>query len=658
MRRLVRRVDRQHGVALVAGVVAVVSVLTIGLLPTAARAQSHVVVRITDGLTPATVTVESGATVTWVNDDTERHRVRSVEDGVAEFDSGNLEPGERFSHVFTVEGATSYVDDRDRDDAAHHGTVVVARQGAPSPDPDPESGSGPAQSSRTVVVGMAGRRFAPASLSITTGDTVRFLNDDDRDHTATAEGSGFDTGVLAPGRSSSRTFDRAGTFRYLCLLHPDMTGTIAVAAPGGSAPPPAAPADAPPPPPPTDDGGGSGGGSATGGRGEPSPSRVQVEMRDFVFAPTDVEVAVGSTVEFRNTGRALHTATADDGSFDSGLVSAGGAFERRLDRAGTIAYRCLLHPGMTGRILVTGASVPGGGSSGGGAAGAPLADAAATGRGAAGAGEEPPPRAPGTVVVSLRDFVFAPAAVDVRVGDTVRFRNDGVALHTATARDGSHDSGLLAPGEVSDRTFRDAGTVDYWCTLHPDMVGTIRVAAADGTIPDAVSPSPSPSATSSAARPAPGRDDGSASAIGGSPVSVSVVDDDFRPATVEVVAGQEVVWTNDGEAVHTVTATDGSFDSGLVDPGETFGRRFEVPGTVAYLCSLHPGMVGEVVVLTAGPAGEEALAASGGTGGENGGGGGLPIAVLEVIMLTAFAAALAGFTVLAKRFGERGQLSA
>lgn len=51
-----------------------------------------------------------------------------------------------------------------------------------------------------------------------------------------------------------------------------------------------------------------------------------------------------------------------------------------------------------------------------------------------------------------------------------------------------------------------------------------------------------------------------------------------------------MVWTNDGQAVHTVSAEDGSFDSGLVAAGESFRMRFEESGTVAYLCSVHPGM--------------------------------------------------------------------
>lgn len=597
---------------------------------TLARAQATIEVRIGSTLDPATVTVVPGTTITWINADGERHRVRATA-GPTDLDSGNLEPGERFSHTFAVTGTTTYVDDRDRDDVAYHGRVVVSDE--PEAEPSPGSTTEPS-GPETVVVSMSDRRFSPSTLSITTGDTVRFLNDDDRQHTATADGGDFDSGILAAGQAYDRTFTRAGTFTYLCLLHPDMTGTIAVAEAGGAAPPPVpSPTPAPSPAP----------APSTGGSDTAAPARVEVEMRDFAFAPATVEVAAGSTVIFRNGGRALHTATASDGSFDSDLVSPGDAYERRFDRAGTFAYTCLLHPEMTGRIVVTDTDGAVDGSTGG----------ASGRRGTSGAGTgSTPERSPSSVLVSLRDFAFAPSEVRVRAGDTVRFRNDGDALHTATARDGSYDSGLLRPGGVADRTFRTAGTYAFWCTLHPDMVATIRVAAADGAVPAQAPDGTQGTATEGGETAARGAE---ADPPEG-PVDVSVVDDAFLPDVVEVAAGQEVVWTNDGEAVHTVTAADGSFDSGLVTAGGGFRQRFDSVGTFAYLCTVHPGMTGEVRVVAAGDV--TAAPAPDGADGSLGAraaasGDGLSVAVLEVLMLGLFAVALAGFTVLSGRMAAR-----
>jgi plastocyanin len=70
----------------------------------------------------------------------------------------------------------------------------------------------------------------------------------------------------------------------------------------------------------------------------------------------------------------------------------------------------------------------------------------------------------------------------------------------------------------------------------------------------------------------------------------------FAPAELEVAAGGEVTWTNDDPTPHTVTADDGSFDSGEIAPGETFVVRVGQTGTVNYACSFHPEMSGALRV--------------------------------------------------------------
>src|SRR5215207_2089275 len=77
---------------------------------------------------------------------------------------------------------------------------------------------------------------------------------------------------------------------------------------------------------------------------------------------------------------------------------------------------------------------------------------------------------------------------------------------------------------------------------------------------------------------------------------VQVIDFAFEPAAVTVPAGATVTWTNTGSRPHTVTADDGSFDSGRLDPSEQFSQAFDQPGTFAYHCGFHPEMQGEIVV--------------------------------------------------------------
>lgn len=82
----------------------------------------------------------------------------------------------------------------------------------------------------------------------------------------------------------------------------------------------------------------------------------------------------------------------------------------------------------------------------------------------------------------------------------------------------------------------------------------------------------------------------------GQTVEISVVDFAFEPAIVSITAGTTVIWRNDGERPHTVTADDGSFDSGRLDPGETFSFTFTTAGEYAYQCGFHPEMRGTVEV--------------------------------------------------------------
>jgi plastocyanin len=80
-----------------------------------------------------------------------------------------------------------------------------------------------------VQVKITGLAFSPADITIREGDTIEWVNGDFIDHTATADDGSWDV-VVAESRSARLRFDHAGTTKYFCRFHPDMTGTVHVIA--------------------------------------------------------------------------------------------------------------------------------------------------------------------------------------------------------------------------------------------------------------------------------------------------------------------------------------------------------------------------------------------------------------------------------------------
>jgi plastocyanin len=81
--------------------------------------------------------------------------------------------------------------------------------------------------------------------------------------------------------------------------------------------------------------------------------------------------------------------------------------------------------------------------------------------------------------------------------------------------------------------------------------------------------------------------------------SVSIKNMAFNPGSVSVTTGATITWSNNDTTIHTVTADDGSFNSGNIAIGATYTKVFSTAGTFSYHCTIHPEMTGKVVVTTA-----------------------------------------------------------
>jgi plastocyanin len=78
--------------------------------------------------------------------------------------------------------------------------------------------------------------------------------------------------------------------------------------------------------------------------------------------------------------------------------------------------------------------------------------------------------------------------------------------------------------------------------------------------------------------------------------SIEVKDFMFMPTTLTVNAGDKVTWVNKDDEPHTVVSDTGMFRSSAMDTDESFSFKFDKPGTYHFTCSIHPRMVGTIVV--------------------------------------------------------------
>ena len=79
-------------------------------------------------------------------------------------------------------------------------------------------------------------------------------------------------------------------------------------------------------------------------------------------------------------------------------------------------------------------------------------------------------------------------------------------------------------------------------------------------------------------------------------VEVIISDLSFQPASITIGRGSTIVWLNQDKSAHTVTAGDGSFNSGIIVAGDTFEQRFDKLKSYTYSCSIHPEMKGTIIV--------------------------------------------------------------
>ena len=193
------------------------------------------------------------------------------------------------------------------------------------------------------------------------------------------------------------------------------------------------------------------------------------------------------------------------------------------------------------------------------------------------------------------DFDYSPGRITVKAGTQVSWTNTGQRPHTATDRGGTFDTRPISPGASAKVTLSTPGTYFYFCRINPAKMNGVLVVE-------------------------PAADQGRA-------VRVQAVDPGFTgdklrfdPPKLTVAAGTTLLVANVGGKPHTLTADNGAFDTGIVDPGADGGRfaghnasvTLNQAGTFKFHCEVHPAVMKGVVTVTGEAAAGGPAAASAG----------------------------------------------
>jgi plastocyanin len=106
--------------------------------------------------------------------------------------------------------------------------MVLTACGSQAPAPGASTTSVPVVSGSEAKVEISGFAFNPATVTIKVGETITWTNLDTAAHTIAASDNSWSSGNVAKGASFSHTFETAGSFDYICGIHPSMKGTVIV----------------------------------------------------------------------------------------------------------------------------------------------------------------------------------------------------------------------------------------------------------------------------------------------------------------------------------------------------------------------------------------------------------------------------------------------
>jgi plastocyanin len=276
------------------------------------------------------------------------------------------------------------------------------------------------------------------------------------------------------------------------------------------------------------------------------------------YSPNPASVSSGSTVTWNNIDNSQHTATADDGSFDTGIIN-GGSSGRALISASTgtstISYHCNVHPEMRGTLQIITLS--------------PVSSSNST----------------------LQD---APMTVTNSSSNNATIQNLQEAILALQQTIGSLQQALIG---LQQETPQE-GNVAISSGINSTAASPIQEELQQQLLPP---PQQQPQSQQQQGQ----QQNQTVSIV---PRASTLTDTGFQPNPIQIQVGDTVTWTNDDLESHTVTSgsngvPDNKFNSSpnfipLMAPGAMFSHTFTEAGEYPYFCLLHPNMVGTVSVIS------------------------------------------------------------
>lgn len=457
---------------------------------------------------PSLLKVDTGTTVTWSN---HNGTVETVTAKDGSFDSEDLANGYEFRYTFLEPGTYTYYS---KNNPSLQGVVLVSSPSVPltpGAKPTESNASTLAQPSATINLVAKNIAFNTSTITVPAGAniTVNFDNEDANVphnfavyETEAAQNAIFQGKTITGPAQTTYSFkapNKPGTYFFRCDVHPtQMYGQFIVVS---STPSKGLNASVSPAPPATKAAQMNISMNMSSKKTPPSKitsanknqpasnAAIGLVAKNIAFNTSTITVPAGSNVmvNFDNQDSgvphnfAVYETSAAQKAIFQGKIITGPAKTtytfKAPDKPGTYFFRCDVHPTiMKGQLIVV-SSTPSGGSNASSIAAQPTSPAS--------------PAGTPEVLVEIKKYAYSPDSITVPAGTTVIWRNLDSVSHTVTAASGKFDSGIINRDKNFSYTFKDPGTYDYYCTIHPYMKAQVIVTPSGAPQPAPANISPS-----------------------------------------------------------------------------------------------------------------------------------------------------------------------